>query len=316
MLALTKPWRTAKLWRRCIRTFSGFHASHTVSEARISSTIKVLHIRPGAYLSLSADNFDDLLAAAPFQVDTCEDVYCGLARLCRGGDEAPYAAIVCVDGLGPTELEFFSIASRTSRGVGVYVYGAQRSTDRIAKAIELGATGRATVEVIQSVTALAVPPIPVRLVSPSTSDAGSDKAAPQTTAPTEQPSLEAPATDAPSERVAAISDGPAFPPSDTPSSTDSSDREGLDEPARAGSPARVPWLSYHDRPKRTAPPQREPARDEPVAAEHTETRPSSHEPLLTEAELQALIGDDIAAIAPDKHLDAGGDDQKDRRDPS
>ena len=316
MLALTKMWPAAKLYRRCVHTFSGFHASQAVSEARISSTITVLHIRPEAQSSVSADNFDDLLAAAPFQVDTCEDVYRGLARLCRGGDEAPCAAIVSVDGLGPAELEFFSIASRTSRGVGVYVYGTKRSADRIAKAIELGATGRATAEVIQSVTALAVPPTPARLVSPSASGAGSDKAAPQPTAPTKRLSFEAPATDAPSERVAAISDGPASPPSDTPSSADSSDREGPDESARTGSPARVPWLSYHDRPKRTAPRQREPARDEPVAAEHTETRPSSHEPLLTEAELQALIGDDIAAIAPDEDLDVAGDDQKDRRHPS
>jgi hypothetical protein len=299
-----------------VHTFSGFHASQTVSEARINSTTKVLHIRPEAPSSLSADNFDDLLAAAPFQADTCEDVYRGLARLCRGGDEAPCAAIVCVDGLGPAELEFFSIASRTFKGVDVYVYGTKRSTDRIAKAIELGATGPATAEVIQSLAPLLVSPTPARLASPSTPGARSDKATPQTTAPTARPCVETPPTDATSERVAAIPDAPAFPLSDTPGSMDSSDHEGQDEPARAGSPARVPWLSYHDRPKRTAPRPRQPARDQPVKAEHTEARPSSHEPLLTEAELQALIGDDIAAIAPDEDLDAAGDDQKDRRDPS
>ena len=80
-------------------------------------------------------------------------------------------------------------------------------------------------------------------------------------------------------------------------------------------PARVPWLRYHDRPVRTAPspaaqPSEEPA---PRRAPSAQPVPGPNDPLLTKAELDALLEDDSAASGPDKTdvlptgRDSGGD---------
>ena len=78
----------------------------------------------------------------------------------------------------------------------------------------------------------------------------------------------------------------------------------------------MPWQPYGDRPTRAAP-QRTPPTPAPAPAQEPlpsadadrETSPGrSSAPLLTEAELQALLGDDISAIAPDEPRDLASDD--------
>jgi hypothetical protein len=79
-----------------------------------------------------------------------------------------------------------------------------------------------------------------------------------------------------------------------------------DEPAEE--PVRVPWLRYEDRPTRTAPkPPTVPSR-KPPDADREPAAPKADQPLLTEAELQALLGGDISAVTPDEPHKTAGDE--------
>jgi len=63
--------------------------------------------------------------------------------------------------------------------------------------------------------------------------------------------------------------------------------------------ARVPWLRYTDRPQRAAPTRTRP--QTPVAEPIPTSVPEDpYEPLLTQAELDALMSDDISTIAPNE----------------
>jgi hypothetical protein len=232
-----------------------------------------------------------LLKASALDVQVCGDVYRGLARLGRGGTDAPKAVLVCADDLGSPELEFFSITSRLGCGAVVYVYGDGRSEARVARAIELGATGRADEQVIRTLGSAA--PLP----EPSASrDTGETVQVESTATGAERP-------ETPTETGSPVE------------STVQTPAEVLPEPQKVEecerevreSPVRVPWLRYGSTPERT-PPQRHRSRsDQPAPVESSKRRPSVHEPLLTEEELQALIGDDIASIAPREHDANAGD---------
>lgn len=238
---------------------------------------EVLHVRSGPPHQVEA--VDGYLAAASLDADVCGDVYRALARLCRNASNAPRAVIVCVDGLGPPELEFFSLLSRARPDLPVYVYGDQRSESRIAKAIGLGAQGRATEEVIRSIsTREPAPPAPApgdqveALPRPTTSD----------TAPLATPSID----ESPIQHQGATVQD------------DYGDDDEVDGGAIEGS-VRVPWLRYGDKPARTAPKPPTPTAHDAPSAEQEPSVSEAHQPLLTDEELQALIGDDISAIAPD-----------------
>ena len=81
----------------------------------------------------------------------------------------------------------------------------------------------------------------------------------------------------------------------------------------AATPTRVPWLKYENKPVRRAPqriapeptdavdPKERHRPDEAIARKE----PSATEPLLTEEELRALIGDDISSIAPSESAPNG-----------
>jgi len=74
-------------------------------------------------------------------------------------------------------------------------------------------------------------------------------------------------------------------------------------------PVPVPWLRHHERPVRRGPGRQEPEAGEQSASEAAApARRSPTTPLLTEEELQALIGDDIAAIAPDVRTSSSAED--------
>ena len=243
----------------------GARVSRLVADASNTLRPRVLHVRPQTPASLAAEPccypIGELLAGLPLEMQCCGDVYRGLAGLLRPSSDPPQAVIVCLDGLGAAEFEFFSIVSKLRRDLRVYVYAAARSLSRIAKAVELGATGPVTREVL--VELAGAPPVAMTLEAPARA----------------------------SERVTDKLVSPMIPPA--VSQPPRIDEEG------ARKPARVPWLRYGDRPARVAPTRREPPSQPPDPKPQTSAPPLSYEPLLTEEELRALMSDDFAAVVED-----------------
>lgn len=251
--------------------------------ADTSNTLRhrVLHIRPQTPASSAAGQrcypFGELPAGLPLETLWCGEVYRGLALLLRPSSDPPQTVIVCLDGLGAAEFEFFSIVSRLRRDLKVYVYAAAHSQSRIARAVELGATGPVTRELLAELRG------GLRISM------------------TEEALLRA------SERVteklvsAVIAQhghlrqgrmDHATPPSPPP------EPPCIDEDD-ARKPARVPWLRYDDGPARVAPPHPEVPPQVLNPNLQTPIPPRSYEPLLTEEELRALMSDNIAAIVGD-----------------
>ncbi len=284
-------------------------------------TTKILHIRPERAAEAAVGKMDALLVAAASDVDSCSDVYRGLARSGHSGPDAPRAVIVCVDGLGAAEMEFFHLFSRLRRGVKVYVYasphGGERSTSRMARAIELGATGLATEDVIRRLAKTVSHPAARADIRNAPND---DRSPAQTSAestPAPPPIAKSPDTDALEESVPVVTEEP---PVAHPDELEA-DKAAADDDTLEG-PVRVPWLRYNDGPSRVAPRRRGPPAADPAVIEPAPSRSAPRRPLITSEELQALLGDDIAAIAPDdgpesqphEHGGAGSDEHEDRGD--
>ncbi len=119
-----------------------------MSDNRVNGQDYVLHIRSGS--DRVVETMEHQLSGIGLRVDSCTDVYRGLAQLISANRPKPSAVIVCVDGLSARELEFFPIVSRHCLGVPVYLYGESVSDSLAAEAIELGASGVATEAVIES----------------------------------------------------------------------------------------------------------------------------------------------------------------------
>ncbi|MHC4697712.1 MAG: hypothetical protein ACYTFA_13320 [Planctomycetota bacterium] len=267
-----------------------------MSSAQSRCTQEIVHIRPGPPALGPANPairaVEEMLTVTSLRAEVFTDVYRGLARLCSpdvpDAQEAPQprAVIVCVDDLGPAELEFFLVLGRACPNLPVYVYGMDHFASRIDKAIELGATARATGGVIRSLADIAAPP-PGETPEPSVQDETEPETSMGSAALGREDEVEQPASESP-------------PAEEVESEPDHDSREG---------PARVPWLRYADGPTRGAPKHSAPVPPEaqPVEASDLENEPrEASEPLLTDAELQALIGDDIddiAAIAPEDRPD-------------
>ncbi len=241
---------------------------------------RVLHIRKEPVDFAPATEWDSALAAISVAVDTCGDVYRGLARLSRSGGCDPSAVLVCLHGVGPCELEFFSIMRRLRPDVGVFVYGDARSQDRIARAIELGATGRAGDGLIEALSAARAAP-PTRFTPVPAAEDQTRSRLPASAEPAGEPASRQPRRLSETE----TDDLPASPQTSPP-------------------PARVPWLRYSDGPARTGPSPDKSTDAVVTASGHRKLRTPPDEPLLTSEELNALLEDDIAAIAPEP-LDGG-----------
>jgi hypothetical protein len=248
-----------------------------VISSKLNPNTVVLHIH--SIPSLQAEDVDDRLAAASLEVNGCGDVYRALARLAGSEVSRFRAVIVSLDGLDPSEFEFFSLVARLQRDLPVYVYAGPRSDSRVQKALDLGAAGRVTTEVIDSLA----PPEEDRVASDE--EAGEPQIHP---APDVAPPQAAPAKESP---IAAEETEPA------PADRDEEHRKV--EGGTVQGSVRVPWLRYEGRPARTAPRQAD-RPTQPAPEPETEAPASGvHRPLLTEEELQALIGDDISSVAPD-----------------
>ncbi len=263
-----------------------------MSDIQSDSPERVLHIHQSAATLESAAGLsvamDALLRAAVPTIEGSENVYDALARLCAA-DAKPYrAAVVSMDCIAASEMEFFTILSRMRKDLTVYVYGGSRHEERIVTAIELGATGRATEEAIR---ALAVDTEPVVAIPIDGS------APPDPLQPPDEP-LPVVVTDDFEEEES---------PDDWTSDVQD-EADQIEENDTNDQPIRVPWLQYSDGPSRKAP-----SRGAPVAPPRVEEASASginapcdpHAPLLTDAELQALIGDDIATIVPHAPVNPG-----------
>jgi hypothetical protein len=237
------------------------------------------------------------------EVVRCPDVYLGLARALGKSPRDLRAVIVCVEDLLADEFEFFPLLARARRDLPVLVYGA-RSPELIVRALQLGARGLVTREAVLALGArlerpflleepalakprAAVLPSPEPLQSPNADRACSIPEAAPVIAPS-------PAT-------------PAVKCDVNSSLPDAQIEEIEDEPREGAGPiaaARVPWLRYNDGPARQRPssPKQDRVETSPTGGIHDAEvgngRPPTHckreyEPLLTEQELAALLGDDF-----------------------
>jgi hypothetical protein len=248
-----------------------------VISSKLNPNSVVLHIH--SVPSPHAEDLDSRLAAASLDVKDCGDVYRALARLARSDVSRFRAVFVCLDGLDPYEFEFFSLVARLQRDLPVYVYAGPRSDSRVQKALDLGAAGRVTTEVIDS-------------LAPAHEDrvASDEEVA--------EPQMHA-APDAAPPPPALAKESPIAAQETEPVPDERDEEHGKVEGGTVQGSVRVPWLRYEGRPARTAPkPPDRPA--QPAPEPETEAHASGvHRPLLTEEELQALIGDDISSVAPD-----------------
>lgn len=252
------------------------------------------------------------------------DVYSGLAWLClrsalssaRGSERA---VIVCVDEFESPEWEFFSLVPRIRRCLPIYVYSNRGLDDRVARAIRSGAAERFTEEAAKEIVSLRgdrmkedpsashlqdnIEPLVNQLHPASTQLHPAESQVPPAARSEEKPS--APAD---TNRPAVVVQPDRSAPSPSSRPLDNADRSDAPQEEKTDSPSpavRVPWLRYHDRPTRTGPKGKPREQTQTADAKEKETadlssdRPATTEqPLLSEAELQALMGDDIASLAP------------------
>ena len=252
-----------------------------MSDDSIDSTARVLHIRPSKGQSDCVAEMDARLSGSDLSVETNFDVYCGLARTCKAPAGTYLALIVCMDALGTNELEFFSIIARARPRLPIYIYGETATGTRKACALATGAIGATVDDVIRRL--------------------GGTRAI----------EFQTKSVDEPPSPIAA----------ETIVTTGESDGGmlGLDESGGSkdedfSRPVQVPWVSRADTPARERPGDREPSEDlsrvEAFESERATVR-GLHEPLLTEEELRALIGDespDVSSDDPDSLISDDLDD--------
>jgi len=241
-----------------------------------------------------AAQVEQILDQAPMPPEIVHNVYHALVRLARDGDRQPGAAVVCVDDLDPGELEFFTILARRRGTPPVYVYGHERSLSKLGRAVELGATGEANLDLV------------ARLISSASVVETSRATEPIVqTADERYETLES--VGWPDEEQDAVlpfgthlrdQNQPAVPTAPPP--------RILGDEEETASPPRVPWRQYGNGPSRKAPLRTSPTSETTIESVPENADEDVHQPLLTDEELRALIGDDPTPLSPD--------DVQDRRD--
>lgn len=245
------------------------------------SSLSVLHVGVGP-LSMGAGLSAAL--ADSFEVCPCNDVYLAIVRLMRPpaetmpGRDIPSAVIVSLDTMEHAELEFFSIVARFLPSLPVLVYGRSEVSELLDEALDLGATGRATEE---SIRALASRLAPVAAAVHADETPLEDEAEGMATA------LPSGGTTAEEPPIQVIDEGA----DETEDEFENETQDDADEPT---GPVRVPWLRYANTPPRSAPTAPlQPHNLEPSIPSsmgNDPEPPAQHTPLLTEEELQALMG--------------------------
>lgn len=298
----------------------------------------LLHIVPTA----AADSSDAKAIAqwcneAGLSVEHCPHVYLGLATILRNRNPSSGSAhaapvvgvVVHVDDLTAGEFEFFELVERNRRDVPVFVYG-PRSADKVVQALHSGARGLATREALAALrsrhperndavkppdrpsTVIATDIKPVISIDPAQGDAATRLEPPRELSQ----EVAHPENQVPQSSVSPSKATPAAAAPSAPVSLEDAD-ENSEEPP---SVVRVPWLRYNGGPERTAPGQRV----KPAAANETPrtedppvelfSSPCSmsdvYEPLLTEQELAALLGDEVSDITAAERDMLAGDGEK------
>lgn len=247
------------------------------------------------------------------------DVYRALAQLGRDRDRPPSAILVCVDELTPAEDEFFTLARRLCRGVSIGIYAARPSRlDRYKtwdlRPINTDAELREWLAVRSISSEQSPSPSGETASSPRHHRATTDPDTAQQRPPTDSPHPE----NATSPRPRAVE--VPLTPSANPVETDApppivvtgdddeehdaaDDRETAahDETDPAPNTVRVPWLRYEGAPHRAAPEQPSSNNESSRTGRAADVRARQpYEPLLTDDELRALIGDDLTSLGPER----------------
>ena len=241
-------------------------------DERLGDRPRILHLATGD--QATGIRLVDFLTECGADIQQCSDVYRGLARLgrprpgeqLRARGNSVDAVLVGVDGLSAGEFEFFEFCASLENPPPVWVYGGTHAQAKIALSLRLGAEFEANVDSLRSAF--------VRLAAPHNAPARDDDA------PT--PACDRNATD--ETRDEADMDGEILHRRATPDPEAPSETE-----AEVNDPLPVPWTRGGDGPRRTPPqasesqPASEPDQ-EGVAADDVDG------PLLTEQELEALVG--------------------------
>jgi len=279
-----------------------------MSHAQRGLQHEVLLIRPVSRESPNpcGQGADAMLSAVCGEYDVATDVYRGLAliglhrKAAPTEDALPRAVVICVDELGPAEFEFFSLVPRIRPGLPVFVLGSEHLQSKVEQALKLGATGVAS-------TSALIQGLKTRRGDPQSAPVTPDgkgkrkEDIPESVSPQQQANADPAEAKAEPAKVELTEPSPVAHPK--PSAPSVVDAEATEEDGRDGDETRpvsvqVPWMRRANGPKRVAPQRAAPS---PLRESHT---PPTHDedgpdgPLLTNAELQALIGDDVSAIAP------------------
>ena len=236
---------------------------------------RVLHVRPPS--SAGSAEIAGAIAEADCQAVPCPDVYRAMARLCSARNNRFCAVVVCVDRMESAEFEFFQLAATHYRDTPVYVFGSGQAQPKIESALRLGARQVLDAADLANVLKPAPAPEPFPQVEPEPDQAEETRAA-------------QPEPDQAEETRAAQPEPPPV-VGGTGENGKSTQEEGPTELEPKGRKkrdrtARVPWLRYDDLPQR-APPKR----DEPAEGKPESTPDEPQGPLLTQEELDALLGD-------------------------
>lgn len=305
--------------------------SRTVPDVSNNLPSRVLHIRSSPCSAPMTDPLAALSAGSSPEVDECGHVYLGLARALADENESIHAVVVCLDDLTKDEFELFTILSQRRRGALLYVYSQAPGNDRVAKAIALGATAQLTEQIVDQLSQAGATTVTPEHHRREPVDAAATRTATDEPA---QPATGQPATDqiAADQRASESLGHAEQPPKievppivqereTAPPAVTNSAHDGAGEtPDRP----RVPWQSYENKPERQKPsspseraqPQ-PPMRAAPAKDEFDPsppTRKRSYEPLLSSEEMQALMSDDISAIAPEPRESSSDDSTEFRTD--
>jgi len=248
-----------------------------MSQTTVDSTPVVVHVYAERAPREASNARRDWLTALDVHgqcaVETIGDVYRALARIGRDHDRAVRAVVVCTDELTPAELEFFELLRRLRRDVALGVYGTGRS--RLDRCVALGAQEVHSDAALRELIGFVDRP-----------DEGACHSGRATQAPL----------------AFEIEPARTTPP---PVIVDEGDEDEIEDSLETADPApgaiRVPWLNYEGGPNRAAPPRspQSAESDRPAqASSHTARVP--YEPLLTDEELRALIGDDFVSLGPER----------------
>lgn len=217
---------------------------------------RIVHLAAGPHQTTDGVAAD--LAAAGIPVETVTDVYAALAStslLKRAGYSV--VLVACADELLEEDLELFSLLKMSGDAVKAFVYGDRRSAPLIQNALDRGAWNLSHLSEHLTRIAPSRPSCTPRRPEESSADAAI---------------------------LRLDTEAPAAPIADK-SAADTRDDKTPE------SAVRVPWLRYADAPRRIPPTDRPRATRVETEADSGSNPTSFDPPLLTRAELDALLFD-------------------------